>query len=251
MTDTGLIHVHVRWAPQDGFFLWGARYNGGVCDAYDLRDWLFAWHEPSFYGTFIEVVESQNVEGVLLPALEALDYLAAPGVVRHQRLAFGRELKELTQLAPHVKEALTHGRFMPDFAKWKAGELGWKLQLPEAAAAWSALPVAQYWLDRLIPAWIQEDGVMRQSLEQLERSFPLLGRGGGQAAELWMDEEDWLISIGWQSDGTPFRTCLKLEEPAESGGAWPLRVVLQDRSDKDVQHEVAPSALAGWAAAEP
>ncbi|WP_281934107.1 DEAD/DEAH box helicase [Paenibacillus tyrfis] len=251
MTDTGLTHVHVRWAPQGGFFLWGARYNGGVCDAYDLRDWLFAWHEPSFYGTFIEVVESQNVEGLLLPVLEALDYFAAPGVVRHQRLAFGPELKELTQLAPHVKEALTHGRFMPDFAKWKAGELGWKLQLPEAAAAWSASPVAQHWLDLLIPAWIQEDGVMRQSLEQLERSFPLLGRGGGQAAELWMDEEDWLISIGWQSDGTPFRTCLKLEEPAESGGAWPLRVVLQDRSDKDVQREVAPSAVAGWAAAEP
>ncbi|CRF28700.1 helicase [Mycobacterium tuberculosis] len=249
MIDTGSISVNVQWAPQGGFFLWGARHNGGICDAYDLRDWLFAWHAPSFYGTFIEVTELMNMEGVLLPALEALDYLTAPSTVLHQRLNFSRELEELMRLAPAIKEALTQGRFMPDFAKWKAGTLGWKLQLNEEAAALAASPAAELWMDRLIPAWIETDGVMRQSLEQLERSFPLLSRGKS-AADLWMDEEDWLISIGWQSDGTPFRTCLKLEEPATSGGPWPLRVVLQDRGDKDVQYEVEPSALEAWAAAE-
>ncbi|MBP1153418.1 MULTISPECIES: DEAD/DEAH box helicase [unclassified Paenibacillus] len=250
MIDTGNINVNVRWAPQGGFFLWGARYNGGICDAYDLRDWLFAWHAPSFYGTFIEVTESMNMEGVLLPSLEALDYMAAPSYVQHQRLDFSRDLEELTRLAPAVKEALTQGRFMPDFAKWKAGELGWKLQLPEEESALAASPVAQQWMDQLIPDWIEADGVMRQSLEQLERSFPLLS-SGKEAVDLWMDEEDWLISIGWQSDGTPFRTCLKLEEPAVSGGAWPLRVVLQDRGDKDVQYEMAPTDLGALAAAEP
>ncbi|CAG7645041.1 RNA polymerase-associated protein RapA [Paenibacillus solanacearum] len=247
MTDTVTIQVNVRWAPQGGLFVWGARGNGGICDASDLRDWLFAWHEPSFYGTFIDIVESLNIEGLLLPALDALDYLCAPAAVQHQRLDFSRELRELIALAPHVKEALTQGRFMPDFAKWKAGELGWKLQLPEHAAAWSAAPVAQQWLDTLIPAWTHADGVMRQSLEQLERSFPLLQRGR-DAADLWMDEEDWLVSIGWQSDGTPFRTCLKLEEPQQPGGAWPLRVVLQDRGDKESLHEVLPSDVGGWSA---
>ncbi|UUZ82314.1 hypothetical protein LJK88_49345 [Paenibacillus sp. P26] len=48
MTDTTVVTVNVRWAAQGGFFLWGARYNGGICDAYDLRDWLFAWHAASF-----------------------------------------------------------------------------------------------------------------------------------------------------------------------------------------------------------
>ncbi|MCZ8514553.1 DEAD/DEAH box helicase [Paenibacillus filicis] len=248
MTDTSVVTVNVRWAPKGGFFLWGTRYNGGVSDAYDLRDWLFAWHAPSFYGTFIEVGESLNVEGLLLPSLEALDYLAQPAAVQHQKLEFSRELKDLTKLAPHVKEALTQGRFMPDFAKWKTGVLGWKLQLPEQAAAWAAGAAAQQWMDELIPAWTREDGVMRQSLEQLERSFPLLLRGKA-ASDVWMDEEDWLVSIGWQSDGTPFRTCLRLEEPATAGGAWPLRLVLQDRGDKDVLYEVSPEALRSWTAA--
>lgn len=246
-TDSMVIAVHVRWAPQGGFFLWGARPNGGICDAYDLRDWLFAWHEPSFYGTFVDVVESQNIEGLLLPPLEALDYLVRPGMVQHQRLELSRELRELLQLAPHVKEALTQGRCMPDYAKWKAGELGWKLQLPEEASALAAAPAAQQWMDRLIPMWIEVDGVMRESLERLERSFPLLRRSR-DAADLWMDEEDWLISIGWQTDGTPFRTCLKLEEPEVQGNAWPLRLVLQDRGSKDVLHELEPAVLNAWAA---
>jgi hypothetical protein len=112
--DSNVVTVHARWAPQGGFFLWGARRNGGICDAYDLRDWLFAWHEPSFYGTFVEIIESQNIEGLLLPPLEALDYLVRPGIVQHQKLELTRELRELIQLAPHVKESLTQGRCMPD-----------------------------------------------------------------------------------------------------------------------------------------
>ncbi|MCZ8522930.1 MULTISPECIES: DEAD/DEAH box helicase [Paenibacillus] len=247
VTDTSAIQVNVRWAPQGGFFLWGARTGGGICDPYELRDWLFAWHAPSFYGTFIETTESLNIEGLLLPALDALDYLTAPGIVQHHPLTLHRELQELIKLAPHVKEALTAGRFMPDFAKWKNGELGWKLQLPEAAAAWGASPVAEAWMDRLIPEWTRADGVMRQSLEQLERAFPLLSRGQA-TGDIWMDEEDWLVSIGWQSDGTPFRTCLRLEEPAEQGALWPLHVILQDRSDKEIQYAVPPAAAAQWAA---
>lgn len=156
MIDTGSISVNVRWAPQGGFFLWGTRHNGGICDAYDLRDWLFAWHAPSFYGTFIEVIEWMNLEGVLLPTLEALDYWAAPSTVMHQRLNYSRELEELMRLAPAVKEALTQGRFMPDFAKWKAGTLGWKLLLDEEAAALAASPAAELgWTSSFPPGSMQ------------------------------------------------------------------------------------------------
>ncbi|WP_281883731.1 DEAD/DEAH box helicase [Paenibacillus sp. YYML68] len=248
MIDTTAIRVSIRWTAHDAFFVWGTRHNGAVCDANDLRDWLFAWHAPSFYGTFIEVTEAAEVEGLALPALEALDYLAAPTAVQHQALEFAPELAELTKLAPHVKDALRQGRFMPDFAKWKAGELGWKLELPEEAAAWAASVPAQRWMERLIPLWIEADGVMREHLKKLERSFPLL-RSGQLAEDVWMDEEDWLVSIGWQSDGTPFRTCLRLEEPAMPDGDWPLRVVLQDRSDKERTVELTASVPSQWAAA--
>lgn len=244
MIDTSAITVHARWTSPGCFFLWGTRYNGGISDAYDLKCLLFAWHEPSFYGTFIEVTELMNVEGLQLSALEALDYFCSPSAVQHLKLDWSGELRELMRLAPYVKEALVQGRCMPDFAKWKAGELGWKLQLPEHAAADGLSPLAQQWMDRLIPEWGEEDSLLRQSIRQLEATYPLLQRGK-LPADLWMDEEDWLVSIGWQTDGTPFRTCLQLSEPPQGrGDSWPLRVVLQDRADKTLMREVDAHALA-------
>ncbi|SDD16272.1 Superfamily II DNA or RNA helicase, SNF2 family [Paenibacillus sp. UNCCL117] len=251
MIDTTAIRVHIRWAQQDGFFIWGTRYNNGICDAYALKDWMFAWHAPSFYGAFIEVTEAAGVEGLFLPALEALHYLAAPAMVQHQKLTPDTDFALLTRLAAPVRDALAAGRFMPDFAKWKAGELGWKLELPERAAVWAASALARQWMERLIPLWIESDGVMREHLKRLERSFPLFRRGGQTAdTDVWMDEEDWLVSIGWQSDGTPFRTCLKLEEAAAAGGEWPLRIVLQDRADKEKLIELPAAAVRSWAEAE-
>jgi len=247
MIEPSAITIHARWTAPGCFFLWGTRHKGGVCDAYDLKSLLFAWHQPSFYGTFIEVTESLNVEGLQLAALEALDYFCAPGAVQHTKLEWDAEVQELLRLAPHMKEALVQGRCMPDFAKWKAGELGWKLQLPEAVTARGLSLLAQQWMDRLIPEWAEEDGTLRQSIRQLELTYPLIARGK-LPTDLWMDEEDWLVSIGWQTDGTPFRTCLQLSEPPQGRGSWPLRVVLQDRADKARLHELDPRAVASLAA---
>ncbi|PZE20121.1 DEAD/DEAH box helicase [Paenibacillus xerothermodurans] len=242
MIDTTALTVHARWISPGVFFLWATRHNGAVADATDLKNLLFAWHQPSFYGTFIETMESMNVEGLQLPALEALDYFCSPSTVQHLKLEWNGELRELLRLAPHVKEALVKGRVMPDFAKWKAGELGWKLQLPEGVAAAGMSPLAQQWMERLIPEWAEEDATLRQSISQLEQAYPLLQRGT-LPTDLWMDEEDWLVSIGWHTDGTPFRTCLQLSEPPQGRGSWPLRVILQDRADKDVLREVDAAAL--------
>ncbi|NOU92041.1 ATP-dependent helicase [Paenibacillus sp. LMG 31456] len=249
MSDTTAITINTRWIVPGCFFLWGVRHNGGINDANDLKNLLFAWHQQSFYGTFIEVTESMNIEGLQLPALEALDYFCSPSAVQHLKLDWSRELQELLHLAPHVKEALVQGRCMPDFTKWKAGELGWKLALPDSVAAEGLSPLAQQWMDRLIPEWGEEDGVLRQSIRQLEQTYPLLQRGK-LPADLWMDEEDWLVSIGWQTDGTPFRTCLQLSEPPQGRGSWPLRVILQDRANKDVLREVDAAVLEAAAQAD-
>jgi SNF2 family DNA or RNA helicase len=243
MSDTSAITVQTRWMAPGCFFLYGSRYNGGVSDAYDLKNLLFAWHQPSFYGTFIETTEFMNIEGLQLPALAALDYFCNPSFVLHLKLDWSRDLQALMRLAPHVKEALVQGRCMPDFRKWKAGELSWKLALPDSIAAEALMPIAEQWIDQLIPEWGIEDGALRQSILLLEKTYPLMRRSK-LPTDQWMDEEDWLFSIGWQTDATPFRTCLQLSEPPHGQVNWPVSVILQDRSNKDLFHEVDVSALA-------
>jgi SNF2 family DNA or RNA helicase len=239
MIETSALTVHAGTLPTGSLFLWGTRANGGIWDALDLKNILFAWHAPSFYGTFIEPSEWANREGLELPPLEALDYFSDPSPVQHLKLQWNQEVADLLKLAPAIKEALATGRFMPDYEKWKSGEIGWKLQLPEELQ-FMETPVLRQWIDALIPEWVDEDGVMKDNLRQLEAAYPLL-RKGEVPSDLWLDEEDWLVAVGWRQDRTPMRTCLQLVEPKD-GSSWKLQLLLQDRLNKDVLRTVTAEA---------
>jgi len=235
MIETSSLTVHAAVLPTGSLFLWGTRDKGGIWDALDLKNVLFAWHEPSFYGTFLEPSDWGNKEGIALRPLEALDYLQNPQPVRHTQLVWSAEADDLLRLAPAVKLALAEGRFMPDYERWQAGEIGWKLQLPEELQALET-PQTRTWLQALVPEWVETDGVMKDNLRRLEAAVP---RRSGESEGAWLDEEDWLVAIGWRQDRTPMRTCLQLVEPEPSLGlGWRLRLVLQDRLTPDVLRTV-------------
>lgn len=240
MIETSALTVHVSSIPNGSLFLWGTRENGGIWDALDLKNMLFAWHRASFFGTFMEPSEWQNREGIELQPLDALDYFSDPQPVQHLQLSWHQDCADLMRLAPAVREALASGSFMPDYEKWKAGEIGWKLQLPEELQALES-PAVSRWIHALIPEWVDADGLMKDNLRKLEAAHPLMRRGE-IGADLWLDEEDWLVAIGWRQDRSPMRTCLQLVEPdlAHSTG-WQLRVLLQDRLAPEVLRTVTPS----------
>ncbi|NEW07547.1 DEAD/DEAH box helicase [Paenibacillus sp. SYP-B3998] len=239
MIETSALTVHVSSIPNGSLFLWGTRENGGIWDALDLKNMLFAWHRASFYGTFMEPSEWQNREGIELLPLEALEYFSDPMPVQHLQLSWNQACTDLIRLAPAIKGALATGQFMPDYDKWKAGEIGWKLQLPDELQVLET-PTVSRWIQALIPEWVDEDGVMKDTLRKLEAAYPLMRRGE-IGANQWLDEEDWLVAIGWRQDRTPMRTCLQLVEPnLAHGEGWQLRIMLQDRLTPDVLRTIAP-----------
>ncbi|WP_430081291.1 DEAD/DEAH box helicase [Paenibacillus ferrarius] len=237
MIETSALTVHAGSLPNGHLFLWGSRANGGIWDALDLKNMLFAWHRESFFGTFYEPSEWQNREGIELLPLEALDYFSSPEPVQHLKLIWDPTCQDLLKLAPALREALATGSFMPDYEKWKAGEIGWKLQLSEELQALES-PTMLRWIHALVPEWVDRDGVMKDTLRKLEAAHPLMSRGELDSS-LWLDEEDWLVAIGWRQDRTPMRTCLQLAEPDLAHGAgWRLRVLLQDRLTPEVLRTV-------------
>lgn len=237
MIETSTLTVHAGTLPSGALFFWGTRANGGVWDAMDLKHILFAWHKPSFYGTFIEPSEWNQREGVELQPLDALDYLCNPAPAGHLSIVWDKECTDLLNLAPAIRKALANGEFMPDYDQWKRGEIGWKLQLPEELQH-KETPMAKRWIEALIPEWVDADGAMKESLRQLEATYPLM-RKGEITPDLWLDEEDWLLAIGWRHDPTPMRTCLQLVEP-DGEHSWQLRLLLQDRQDKDLLRMITP-----------
>lgn len=226
MMDTGTLVVHAEWMASEAFFVWGTRGSGGIWDAFDLKNVLFAWHAPSYYGTTIETLEWHEKKGLLLTPLEALDYFAAPSCARHLPLKWGPLTEELIQISPHILSALEAGQFMPDYEQWKKGTLGWKINLsPDHQPSFEDTSA---WLARLVPEWIDQDGSRKSVLKELEQQLSF--RQGLSPVTAWMDEEDWLVAIGWKKNRLPFRICLKLNEPAYRDN-WKLDIILQDRDN--------------------
>ncbi|WP_040950625.1 DEAD/DEAH box helicase [Gorillibacterium massiliense] len=233
--------VYAEWMDEGALFLWGSRGKGSI-DAAELKDHLFAWHEPSFYGTFIQLHEMGYREGVKLPAEEALDYFCSTQELRHVSRVWSEEVAALKALAPAVKDALDHGRYMPDYEQFKRGSFGWKLTLPEALEPLAAGDTARHFLHALAAERAASDPGLRAALARLSTRVEGEAVEGGDP-NLWLDEEDFLAAIGWVADPSPFRTCLQLIEPGAEGeaeaapggggGGWRLSVALQDRGRPD------------------
>lgn len=238
MIETSALTVHASTLPDGSLFMWGQRDSGGVWDVLDFKHIMFAWDSASFYGTFVPEKEWMQREGIELSPIDALEYLIAPKHAEHMRMKWSDNAALLRKLAPAVKTALMEERFMPSYESWHRGEVGWKLSLPDELQSQVAAD-AEAWITALIPAWVVAHGGSER-LQRLEQAYPLM-KQGELPRDLWLDEDDWLVAIGWQHDTLPFRTCLQLAEP-ENGRGWQLGIVLQDRTEPGVSRRMTSSA---------
>lgn len=223
--------IEAEWLAEDALFLYGRR-GAGVVPADELRDHLFAWHEPSFYGTFIETVELDYRAGVKLSAADAFSFFTETPPLVHAGYVWSDTVEDLRRLSPYLKAALDAGRFMPDYEQWQQGTLGWKLQLPAEAQALAAGSVAHSYIAALAHSHAAADPAQRAVLQQLAL-HPAAHAGATEGERPWLDEQDWLSAIGWVHDPSPFRVCLQLIEPAAASG-WRFGIALQDRQHPEV-----------------
>ncbi len=81
---------------------------------------------------------------------------------------------------------------MPDFAAWKNGQFGWK-------GIEEGHPFVAMWRSEAINDWIQSDVELKETWEQIVKTYPLLT---SDVVPL-MDEHDWLTEIGWDQNRPP------------------------------------------------
>ena len=226
------IKVFLEWVSGKGFFLWG---GGRGIYGHDLKYLLFARHQPSFYGTFIDSSNYQDRDGLFISPLTALDFLTTQTWSDEIEWHWSKEIIELKAAAPLLKAALAAGYWKPDFDLWAAGRRGWRLDweqacttdLPEVVLT---VPYLEEWAGLLIDELIEQDPDIKEAWEKIISSHPLLVPIKS-LRPVTGDEETWLEAVGWRQDPAPFRACLELVEPEGDNAAWRLNIILQDKQD--------------------
>ncbi|MGG1659822.1 DEAD/DEAH box helicase [Brevibacillus sp. NRS-1366] len=222
------------------FLIAGTGQHGELIDPTELAGALFAWDENSYYGTFLEKSE----QGLLLTPSEALSFFTNPPWLAHRDFSWSDSFSTLREIAITIHRALVEGTIVPDYPTWKKGRLGWKIACaPEEVSA-----QANRWLSFALEEVIMGTGEVARAWDQLVTQFPALAVMGEELSP-HLQEREWLQSIGWLPDLTPFRTCLQIVEAEGSMGEWLLHVYLQDRAQPDRLFLLEPDQLRSEGAA--
>lgn len=81
-------------------------------------------------------------------------------------------------------------------------------------------------------------------IADLRGEFPALF-GRNPALIAGMNEQAWLVAVGWKADAAPFRPILQLLEPEDAEDSWRLRLCLQDKLDASALYPVRLSGSGG------
>jgi SNF2 family DNA or RNA helicase len=211
-----------EYLDSKGMFIWVKNEQGRNLTVDEWKDAAFARHEASFYGTFVKKLEWKQYEGILLSPWMALDYFSQPNYNSLIPLSWENQATPFKNVANTLMDAILHGDFMPDFEEWKLGNIGWK------HTKLTLFDTEKQWFSAAIQEYIESDEELHALWKELQARYPLLKRSG-----VAVDEEDWLLKIGWKEDSSRFRVGLQLEEPIEEGLDWNLAVILRDKEAPD------------------
>lgn len=225
------ISVFSEWVSGKGFVLWD---GGNGTNSGDLKYLLFAWHKPSYYGTFIDTGSHRGRQVIFLSPLTALDIFTAQTWSGEADWRWSDEIVTLMETAPRLKAALSGGHWRPDFYKWREGGRGWLVEWdsdPDLSDIPAKVPFIYEWADLIINELIDQYPEIGQAWDKILSSYPALAPIRTHSQHLNYDEVTWLEAAGWKQDQTPFRTCLELAEPEGDRPVWPLNIILQDKQD--------------------
>ncbi|MFT4416306.1 DEAD/DEAH box helicase [Fredinandcohnia humi] len=227
MIFTETLVIHSEWVEDKGFYLWCVDEDGEPLDVEVWKRNVFAWHEASFYGTFIEEVAFAHIPAVFLSPWQALTFFGGTPENSFLTIELNEDAHNYRSIAVQLLSLIEDGQFMPDFELWKQGVFGWKpidIEISGFAAQWFSVALSD---------WIQADSALSKAWEEITSTFPLIN--SSESLVSVVDENNWLERIGWKEDLTPFDVLLRIDEPEMDNGTWKLVTVLRS---KENPHEI-------------
>ncbi|NHN35277.1 DEAD/DEAH box helicase [Paenibacillus agricola] len=226
--------------------LWGLK-DGAEVSGDTFRNLLFAWHEPSCYGTTLALRQAGELDVTVLPAELVLPFFAEPNFMDILHCKGGNEAtRALIEAAPLLYKEAKAGGYLPSYSSFQDGRLQWTWEARAEGLQeldWESLihlDVLGEELSGLRSAFsaavYTEHYSDEAALSALRSDYPALFKQpqADIASAHTLAEEEWLDVLGWKPDTAPFRPALQLLEPDEEQYDWQLRLVLQDKSEGSI-----------------
>lgn len=205
---------------------------------------LFNHHEESFFGTMLDSLTLDSVDGVVLNGWQLATLFAREQFNRMMEWDWDETSEVCLASAHAIYDAIIEKEWFPDFAAWEADEFRWAL--PERVVDefgpdfWErdqVLPFMQKWYNDSLDNYLNQNKKWKAAFgEKLET----LRNGTIAPSQLaaYFDEETFRIWMGILEDPLPFTLGIKLEEPAEAYDVWTLELFLRDKKKPDFTVDV-------------
>ncbi|OAB42294.1 DEAD/DEAH box helicase [Paenibacillus glacialis] len=238
---TEKITLHISLTAYGDALIYGSTNTYSYVSGQYLKHRLFAWHEESFYGTELEIQTVQDIELVVLPSEQVIPFFAEHKLLKHIEWMWDEDTDQWIQLAPILAASIEEKKYIPSYAAFQSGKLQWSWDQetlnPQGQAILEQISSDTPVVDGLRVAFsstvFQRYYGTEVTASDLRREYPLLFTSGGTTAP-GLDEQTWLIAMGWKADTAPFRPLLQLLEPDDDEPSWRLQLVLQDKIDPAV-----------------
>ncbi|WP_438348083.1 DEAD/DEAH box helicase [Paenibacillus sp. FA6] len=235
---TETITLHINLSAYGDALIYGTTNTYSYVSGQYLKHRLFAWHEASFYGTQLEVQTVQDIELVVLPFEQVIPFFAEHKLLDHIEWVWGEDVAQWIGLIPVLAISIEEKKYIPNYSAFQSGKLQWVWDQETLESQGQAIlerigndPHILEGLSTAFSATVSQRYYGTESTaSDLRREYPLLFTGGG-ATVTGLDEQGWLIAMGWKADTAPFRPLLQLLEPDDDQLAWRLQLVLQDKLD--------------------
>ncbi|MDA7025444.1 DEAD/DEAH box helicase [Bacillus sp. CLL-7-23] len=224
MMNHNQIVIHVEQSDDFKFTLSCYDQNRHYLSQDQMERHLFQWHESSFYGTFLEDA-GLDKSAVLLSPWMAVEFLGKNSFNSFSEVVLTKETELLMKTASTIYEFIIEDDFLPDYDAWTQGVFRWKDQ-EELLEGFTA-----EWFSHTVNDYMNYHDDLKAKWERMMKHFSTIS----SIHDYFLDEEDFLETIGWNETFVPFTIGLRLNEPDYDGDDWKIELFLRDQKSGEIQ----------------
>jgi SNF2 family DNA or RNA helicase len=237
----------------DGRFLLSAQdERGNELSPAIWKNLVFSNHEESFFGTLLETESEGGVEGVAVSGWQLVSLFAKESFNRFIEWDWNEQAEICLAAADSLYEGILEKDWLPDFSVWEHGDFRWKLpervknefdpsfweqKVVDEAGSPKALEYLSDLYNSALDAYLTRNTAMKELFGPKLDLLKKQNISGGALAR-YFDEDSWLEWVGIKENEAPFTIGLRLDEPVDGEGGWPLDVFLRGKKNPDEMFDV-------------